>query len=93
MCGYPIANDPFYGGDQFFQSEERRAKAAEALETMKQFRISPLSKLPTLSQLRVDGSAPEPETEAESFAAEDNLKDSTLMEIETEEQFLKRHCK
>ena len=52
--GNPIANDPCYGGELFYNDAERREKAIEVLRGMRRDGKHPLSKVPHLGVPELD---------------------------------------
>lgn len=51
LLGNPIANDPCYGGELFYNDQERRALAIKYLQTLRDRGLEPLSRHPHLHQL------------------------------------------
>lgn len=54
LLGYPIANDPCYGGVLFYGDIARRLRAVEAVKEMRKQGIIPLSKVPHFGDPEVD---------------------------------------
>lgn len=51
LIGNPIANDPCYGGDMFFNDHIRKAEAVKYLESLKCGGRSPMLKIPYLQDI------------------------------------------
>lgn len=54
LLGFPIANDPCYGGVLFYGDDARRTRAVEAVKEMRNQGIIPLSKVPHFGDPEVD---------------------------------------
>ena len=58
VLGNPIANDPCYGGELFYNDAERRMRAIEVLRGMRRDGKHPLSKVPHLGDPELDNLPP-----------------------------------
>ena len=58
VLGNPIANDPCYGGELFYNDAERRKRAIEVLREMRRDGKHPLSKVPHLGDPELDNPPP-----------------------------------
>lgn len=56
LLGHPIANDPCYGGELFFESQERRQFALKMKHFLKFHKIETLTKIPYFPEERQDES-------------------------------------
>jgi len=89
LCGNPIANDPFYGGDLYFLRPHVLPEAQRAFRLMRKLNITPLSKLPEGLEV-LNNSEEEEEEELECLKDENG---QNWVEEDSEEANLIRNCK
>eukprot|EP00597_Dinobryon_sp_UTEXLB2267_P002647 CAMPEP_0170066298 /NCGR_PEP_ID=MMETSP0019_2-20121128/6050_1 /TAXON_ID=98059 /ORGANISM="Dinobryon sp., Strain UTEXLB2267" /LENGTH=403 /DNA_ID=CAMNT_0010273357 /DNA_START=407 /DNA_END=1615 /DNA_ORIENTATION=+ len=91
LCGYPIANDPFYGGDLYFLRPHLLIEARKAFQLMRSHNITPLSKLPVLDCFNCLEEGGEGNKNEEVVQKDENGQ--TWVEGDSEETNLIRNCK
>lgn len=109
ILGNPIANDPCYGGELFYDDAPSLKKASQALVRMKKLGIQPLSKVPHFEPVEVeDGESGEMPSAGADLEAEVKVEGAaTLAEDSmtyvgegpgkggemTQEEYLVRKCR
>lgn len=108
LLGFPIANDPCYGGVLFYGDEARRIRAVEAVKEMRKQGIIPLSKVPHFGDPEVDnlllsssnvtvcsggGVADERSVPSENAQKQAESEVTAPFEGESEDDYLVRTCR